>query len=140
MNNLEQIDLLLENCNVPAGINVSFELSKDFEVIWSTTFAASSITSNDIWETQEWFVLDTPYIELVPEEPYHLRLTSPITLEQMEAGINVFWGGTQGNPYPRGSSDGGWFDFGFQTWAVPEPSAIMLLGLGGLFWLRTKVR
>lgn len=127
MDNLEQIDLLLSNDNVPEGIDVSFELRKDSTVLWNTSFAGNIISPS-----MGWFVLDTPHITLIPEETYRLYLTSPLTHEQLSSGINVIWWGAENDVYPQGDCSESFMDFGFRTWAIPEPATIMLLSLGGV--------
>jgi hypothetical protein len=135
MNNLEQIDLLLQNWNVPEGIDVSFELRRDSSILWSTSFLGNSIS-----RSMEWFVLDTPHIALIPEETYRLCLSSPLTREQISSSINVIWWGARGDVYPRGTSSESFLDFGFRTWAVPEPATIMMFSLGGLALLKRNKR
>lgn len=133
MDNLEQVELLLENTGVPDRIDVFFELRQDSSVLWSTSFSANSIS-----QIRGWFVLDTPHIVLIPEETYRLCLSSPLTYEQISSGINVIWWGAGDDAYPRGTSSESFFDFGFRTWAIPEPSTMMMFILGGMALLRRK--
>lgn len=136
MNNLKQVDFMLARYTLPSGINFSFELRKDLEVLWSTSFSANLIPQG-----RGWFTIETPYIILIPDETYGLYLTSNITREQMDQGINIDWWGNNKNPYLRGYA-GPWpglnnCDFGFRTWAIPEPATILILAFGGML-LKSK--
>lgn len=137
MNNLEQVDLYLEAFNIPVGRTVFFEIRNDQSTLWSTSFSANSIPSGT-----GWFEIDTPQVSLVPNQTYRLYLTSTLTdadWEQSNSDI-IWWGIEGGDPYPIGTSSGYStdFDFGFRTWAVPEPATLLLLTLGGLMLRRRR--
>jgi len=61
-----------------------------------------------------------------------MYLTSTLTWEQVEANSDIIWWGTEGDPYPRGIASKVSeppFDFGFRTWAVTEPTTLLMLDL-----------
>ena len=96
MDNLEQVDLFLDNWNVPEGKVVFFEVQEnDGTTLWSTSFSADIVPATD------WLILDTPQISLVPEHTYRLCLTTNI-LQDETATFDVIWLGTEsGNVYDR---------------------------------------
>jgi hypothetical protein len=136
MNNLEQVDFFFDAWSAPDGEVVTFELRDNNDTTsWSTSF------SSDVLPSWGWFVLDTPHIPLVPEATYLLYLTSSTPYNDYGAMPN--WCGTIGDLYTRG--DGWWpypeekIDYNFRTWAIPEPAAVLLFGLGGLALLRKRM-
>ena len=65
MNNLEQVDLYLANWNAPDEVIVSFEIrNQNDDLLWDTSFSAGIIPDDG------WFSLDTPQVEIIPEQTY----------------------------------------------------------------------
>jgi len=135
MNNLEQVDFFIYNYLIPPEEVVFFRITDDSSTtLWSTSFPADIIPKNP-----QWFVLDTPHIPLIPEKTYRLCLTSTVSKHGPDPSGIIWWGKT-GNLYSRGNSSvtrHPGFDFGFRTWAIPEPTTLFLLGLGAVM-LRRK--
>jgi hypothetical protein len=138
MNNIEQVDIYLDNWNVPTGKVVSFAVQKDDgTTLWSTSFSSNIVPQTD------WLSIDTPHISLVPENTYRLALTTNITRSETSS-YDIIWLGTEtGNLYDRGDSrfetNYPGFDYGFRTWATPEPATLLFLAIGAVM-LRKKIK
>jgi len=134
---IAQIDVLIQRGSEGAYGDIEIALTDNAgTTLWSDTIANASIPVLQNWIS---VTVDGP-VSLVPGQVYKIEMDG--VWDAWPQGEALAWMGKTESSYDRGVSDPAYawdgYDYGFQTWAVPEPTTLLLVGLGAVILRRKR--
>lgn len=137
---LDAIELNITRWGDPGDILVDICNSTGMS-LYLFTVSEADIPRHEAYQCgNDWIWIDLPDMTLSENTPYRIKVSA--SKESTSVNDRYFWNGVTGSDYTQGIScvENSWpnYDFCFKTYAVPEPTTISLLALGGVFGLMKR--